>query len=129
MSHLAGVTKMFRFKLDENLPVGLVSDLLSAGYDATSVHGEGMSGSPDPHVLSRCQAEGRILITLDLDFSDIRAYPPDQHVGIIVLRPSSQAVPEIRSLLAKVLPALKVEVIEHRLWIVEESRLRIRGGS
>ena len=120
---------MSKFKLDENLPVGLVSELLSAGYDATSVYSEGMSGSPDPHVLAACQAEGRVLITLDLDFSDIRAYPPDQHVGIIVLRPSSQAGPEIRSLLAKVLPTLKTEVIEHRLWIVEESRLRIRGGN
>jgi predicted nuclease of predicted toxin-antitoxin system len=120
---------MYKFKLDENLPAGLVDDLRQAGHDATSIFAEGMSGTKDPQVLARCQAEGRILITLDLDFSDIRAYPPDQHLGIIVLRPDSQAVPDIRRLLAKLLPALKTEAIEHRLWIVEESRLRIRGGN
>jgi predicted nuclease of predicted toxin-antitoxin system len=120
---------MPRFKLDENLPASLVNDLRMAGYDAASVLGEGMSGSADPDVLSKCQTEGRVLVTLDLDFSDIRAYPPDQHIGIIVLRPSSQAVPEIRRLFSKLLSVLRSEVIEHRLWILEESRLRIRGGS
>lgn len=112
---------MPKFKLDENLPEGLVSVLRAAGYDATSILEEGMSGGTDPHVLSKCQAEGRVLVTLDLDFSDIRAYPPEQYVG--------QAIPKIRGLFSKLLSVLETETVEHRLWILEESRLRIRGGN
>jgi hypothetical protein len=56
---------MPRFKLDESLPASLVNDLRTAGYDATRVLGEGMSGSADPDVLSKCQTEGRVLVTLD----------------------------------------------------------------
>lgn len=37
------VTSMRKFKLDENLPAGLVNDLRVAGYDATSVADEGMN--------------------------------------------------------------------------------------
>jgi predicted nuclease of predicted toxin-antitoxin system len=33
-----------------------------------------------------CTHEGRILLTLDLDFSDIRAYLPEEFPGILVLR-------------------------------------------
>lgn len=54
---------MPKFKLDENLPASLVNDLRNAGYDTASVLGEGMSGSTDPHVLAKCQSEGRVLIT------------------------------------------------------------------
>ena len=35
-----------------------------------------MAGAVDPDVAQACQKEARALVTLDLDFSDIRAYPP-----------------------------------------------------
>lgn len=120
---------MSKFKLDENLPPGLVMNLRAAGYDATSVLDEGLSGSTDADLLAKCRAESRVLITLDLDFSDIRAYPPDQHQGIIVLRPVSQSVPDIRNLISKLATVLETEPVQHRLWIMEETRLRIRGGT
>lgn len=122
------VSPMLRIKIDENLPVGLEADLRAAGHDAASVFAEGLSGTPDQNLLATCNAEGRVLITLDLDFSDLRAYPPEQHKGIIVLRPTSQSVPDVRSLLGKLLPVLQTEAITHRLWIVEEKGIRIRGG-
>ena len=39
---------------------------------------------------SVCVTENRILVTLDLDFSNIRAYPPDEYAGIVVLRLKTQ---------------------------------------
>lgn len=38
-----------KFKLDENLPVDLVSDLRQAGHDADSVPDEGLTGAPRSH--------------------------------------------------------------------------------
>lgn len=119
---------MLKLKLDENLPLDLVADVTAAGYDVTSVYSEGMSGISDPDLLAKCVHEQRILITLDLDFSDLRAYPPHQHRGIIVLRPDGQSVPVIRRLVSRLIPVLAQEPVHQRLWIVEEDRIRIRGG-
>lgn len=67
---------MLRIKLDENLPRRIETALRGLGHDVETAISEGLSGAPDPDVLSACVAEGRILVTLDLDFSDIREYPP-----------------------------------------------------
>jgi predicted nuclease of predicted toxin-antitoxin system len=68
-----------RFKLDENMPVEAAELLRAANYVADTVHDEQLAGHPDPDVALVCQREQRALITLDLDFADIRAYPPDQY--------------------------------------------------
>ena len=72
-----------RAKLDENLPVQAAELLRGAGWTCDTVHDEGLGGADDQAVGAACQAEGRVLFTLDLDFADIRAYPPDQYVGKI----------------------------------------------
>ena len=70
-----------RFKLDENLPAILASDLAQIGHDATTCQTEGIAGSKDAVIAAHAASEGRILITFDLDFSDIRKYPPGTHPG------------------------------------------------
>ena len=64
------------FKVDENLPSDVVSTLRDAGHDADSVLEQNLGGATDI-VLSRvCREDGRTLVTLDVDFADIRTYPP-----------------------------------------------------
>lgn len=41
-----------RFKLDENLPVELASDLRGMGYDVETVYDEGFRGAADPAVVN-----------------------------------------------------------------------------
>ena len=64
-----------RFKLDENLPRRVESTLRDLGHDVQTTLSEGLAGAPDPDLLAACAAEDRVLVTLDLDFADIRAYP------------------------------------------------------
>jgi len=78
------------FKIDENLPGEFVSLLLAAGHSAETVAQENLAGADDEVVVRVCQQENRILLTLDLDFSDIRRYPPASFPGFVVLRPNSQ---------------------------------------
>ena len=52
----------------------------------TQVHDEGLAGHNDRDIWEAATAEGRFLITQDLDFSDIRRYPPGSHAGVLVLR-------------------------------------------
>ena len=75
-----------KFKIDENLPAEFASALRSSDFEADTVGDEGLSGAEDPRVFERCQIDVRILVTLDLDFSNIQAYPPGEHAGIVVIR-------------------------------------------
>jgi len=115
------------FKVDENLPIEIADSLHQAGYDAVTVFEQHLEGSPDSDIASACQAEGRALITLDIDFADIRAYPPAQFPGLIVLRLHRQDKPHVLGVIERLIPLLSSEPLEHLLWIVEETRLRIRG--
>ena len=115
-----------RFKLDENLPRDTVALLRDAGHDVQTVLEERLGGSTDPKVLDVCRTEGRVLITFDLDFSDIRLYPPATHKGIWVLRPQTQSIDSTLTLLKGALRVLKTESTHSRLWIVEPGQVRIR---
>lgn len=116
------------FKVDENLPHEAVAVLAAAGHDVQTVYDEQLNGRPDAEVAAHCQHERRALVTLDLDFSDIRAYPPRDYSGIIVLRPHSQSKRDVLSLLAALVPLLANEPLDGHLWIVSESGVRIRGA-
>src|SRR4051794_20062505 len=115
-----------RFKLDENIPRDAVALFRAASHDVQSVAEEDLEGSPDAQLLDVCRNEARVLITLDLDFADIRVYPPSAHAGIWVLRPSVQNVESILAILRGALELLVTERAEGRLWIVGRDRVRIR---
>ncbi|HET90028.1 MAG TPA: hypothetical protein ENN99_04695 [Chloroflexi bacterium] len=115
------------FKIDENLPVEVADLLRQVGYDAATVLEQHLEGWSDSDIASMCQEEGRVLITLDLDFADIRAYPPAQFPGLIVLRLHKQDKFYVLEAIERLIPLLSSEPLERLLWIVEEMRLRIRG--
>lgn len=116
-----------RFKLDENLPRDVETLLRDAGHNVQTVIEERLGGHADFEVLGACLNEGRVLITLDLDFADIRLYPKGSHSGIWVLRPLLESIENILALMRGALTVLNSEVCENRLWIIEHGRVRIRG--
>ena len=117
-----------KFKLDENLPELVRESLSGLGHDVHTVVEEGLSGARDETVLQACVAEDRILITLDLDFSDIRAYPPGSYPGIWVLRPPKQTFKAIESVVLAGVRLSAVERVHGQLWVIDEKRVRIRDG-
>jgi predicted nuclease of predicted toxin-antitoxin system len=114
-----------RFKLDENIPVDAGEVLRDSGHDVETVLEEHLGGKPDPDVLKAASDENRTFVTLDLDFADIRAYPPSSYPGIWVLRPRAQDIDNVLALLRGALAVLESEEAENRLWIVEPGRVRI----
>ncbi len=116
-----------RFKLDENIPLGLVRTVKRAGYDVETVYSESLAGSRDSTLLDVCRLEKRILITLDLNFASVVNFPPGTHAGIVVLRlkqtgPAATAVAVRRWLLAVKNTPMQLG----SLWIVDDNRIRIR---
>lgn len=119
---------MPRFKVDENLPAELSVLLKSSGHDAVSVLDQHLSGARDDRLAQVCQRERRVLLTLDLDFADIRAYPPAESRGVVVLRLEHQDKAHVIETVRRILPLLEREPTEGRLWIVDERKVRMRGG-
>ncbi len=115
-----------KFKVDENLPVECTQVLCRAGFDAVTAAEQKLSGADDTVLAKHCSQENRILVTLDLDFANIQAYPPKLHSGIVVLRPNSQEKPRLLALLSRLLAVLRERSPEQQLWIVEENRIRYR---
>lgn len=116
-----------RFKIDQNLPTEYAVLLRESGFEADTVDDEGLGGADDSLIAERSRRETRILITLDLGFSDIRSYPPSEHPGIIVIRSKAQDKTTLLSILRRVIVVLQARLPEGQLWMVEADRIRFRG--
>ena len=75
-----------KVKLDENLPLALSSVLSNLGYDVDTVIDEGLAAQDDDAVWHATQQAQRLLVTQDLDFSDIRKFRPGTHCGLVLVR-------------------------------------------
>ena len=114
------------FKIDQNLPAEFDSLLREAGFEAETVDDERLSGADDLQVSERCRAEGQALVSLDLDFSNIKSYPPSAYSGIVVLRSRAQDKITLISLLKRLIPVLLKRSPDKQLWIFERDRIRYR---
>ncbi len=116
------------FKIDENLPVEFAEMLRQTGFEADTVEDEGLTGADDEIVAERCRVERRILVSLDLDFANVREFPPEDHDGLIVLRARQQDKISLLLMFRRVLMALSEHSPSGQLWIVEADRIRQRSG-
>jgi predicted nuclease of predicted toxin-antitoxin system len=116
-----------KFKVDENLPAEHAAILRDEGHEADTVADQQLTGAADSAVFERCQAEERILLTLDLDFGNMQAYPPKFHSGVVVFRSRAQDNLTLIALLKRLLPLLASRSPKQQLWIVEDDRVRYRG--
>lgn len=75
-----------RFLLDANIPRSVLELLLRQGHQAQHVIDTDLVKATDDAIAIRAIADGLTLVTRDLDFADVRRYPPDATPGIVVLR-------------------------------------------
>lgn len=115
-----------QFKLDENLPDDLIAVLAQHGHNAMTAEAQGLAGKSDDVIADVVQAERRCLVTLDLDFANIRQYVPELYSGIIVLRTRLQSRDRILKIFKPVLDLLATENPVGKLWIVEDAGIRVR---
>jgi predicted nuclease of predicted toxin-antitoxin system len=117
-----------KLKIDENLPGECAEILRGGGLEADTVADERLTGAEDSAIAVKSRSEGRVLLTLDLDFANIRAYPPAEYAGIIVLRPKRQDKHSVLALVHRVALILANRAPAGELWIVEPDRIRFRTG-
>ena len=114
-----------RIKLDECVDARLVVPLRQAGHEATTVRDQRLQGIEDPDLFKHCKSEEHVLVTLDLDFSNVLRFPPEQTPGLVVLRGPDDLFPTMRILIRTLVNALATDGPSGRLWIVEPGRVRI----
>ena len=117
-----------RFKIDENLHDDVAEALRAHGHDAQTVFEEGLRGHADPEIAEAARREGRVVVTLDLDFGNIREYPPEQYHGLIVLRVVDQSRRHVLRVMDRVIAVLESTPLEGHLWVVSDGGIRVRPG-
>jgi predicted nuclease of predicted toxin-antitoxin system len=76
-------------KLDENLSRHLSKPLEAEGHKVSTAAQEGMLGRSDSELAAAAARSGMMVFTLDLEFGDLRKYPPGSHAGVVLFRPRS----------------------------------------
>jgi predicted nuclease of predicted toxin-antitoxin system len=87
-----------------------------------------LGAASDERIAAQALQSNAAILTRDLDFADIRRYPPDQYHGIVVLRlPDTAIAQEIVGVLERFLkdPGF-VAALKGRLAIVDVERVRFR---
>lgn len=114
-----------RLKLDENLGRWIEQRCRDAGHDVDTVHDEGLASADDRTIFSAGVAEGRALITLDLDFSNPMRFDPVESAGIAVLRvPAYPTRKDLDEVVETLLTGLDTRDLQGHLWIVRSDRIR-----
>jgi predicted nuclease of predicted toxin-antitoxin system len=114
-----------KLKLDENLGRAAAEIFRTAGHDVETVRDEGLIGSTDVIVVAACRAEGRCLVTLDLDFGNPFVYKPADYPGIAVLRLSSKpSLADLEIACRVLVAALEQNEIVGKLWSVHRGYIR-----
>ena len=100
----------------------------SLGHHAEFARDIELGSATDEQIAEHALQYRAALLTRDLDFADIRQYPPDRYSGIVVLRlPDTAVAEEIAAALKRFLsePGF-IASLAGRLAIVEGDRVRFR---
>jgi predicted nuclease of predicted toxin-antitoxin system len=115
-----------KVKLDENITGAANSLIAQHGHEVHTVVDEGLTGATDSVVIQACRSDERMLVTFDVGFGNLRAYPPGTHPGIVLLRLADQRPDATLDVLRRFLIGHVLDELAGALIIVSDDRVRIR---
>jgi len=84
-----------------------------------------MTGAPDDVVYQTCAAEGRTLVTFDLDFANPFVFDPRRTAGIVVLRlPHMHGPSDVAAVVDQLVGVAADRDVDGALWIISVRGVR-----
>jgi predicted nuclease of predicted toxin-antitoxin system len=115
-----------RFIADMGVSQRVVEWLRQQGHDAIHLRDQGLQRLPNGEIFTKAAAEQRIILTWDLDFTEILALSGTNTVSAVVFRLLNTRSTNVIRRLERVLTTSAQDLIEGAIISVEESRHRVR---
>jgi predicted nuclease of predicted toxin-antitoxin system len=111
-----------RFLADMGVSWKVVEWLRSEGYDAIHLREEQLERLSDPDVFTKAGSERRVILTFDLDFSEIASLSGDPKVSVIVFRLRNTRTPHVIERLSSALTDASDALKTGAVVVVEDAR-------
>jgi predicted nuclease of predicted toxin-antitoxin system len=116
-----------KLKLDENLSRHLKPLLIGLEHDVLTAADENLLSQPDTEIARVAKTEQRMLLTLDIEFADLRKYPPGSHPGVILFRPLSLSPLSVNTFIADFIRRIDLKKLAGCIAVVDPAHVRIRA--
>jgi predicted nuclease of predicted toxin-antitoxin system len=115
-----------RFLADMGVSQRVVTWLQEQGHDATHLRDEGLQKLENGEIFTKAFRESRIILTWDLDFTEIVALSKTSTVSAVVFRLLNTRSDHVIARLERVLAVSAQDLQEGAIISVEEGRHRVR---
>ena len=100
--------------------------LRAADHDAVHLRDEGLIRLADPKIAAKAVAEGKIVLTFDLDFGDILAAAHSGTPSVVIFRLRNQTPAAVNPRLFRVIEDCAAALASGAIVIVEDEGFRVR---
>jgi predicted nuclease of predicted toxin-antitoxin system len=115
-----------KLKLDENLSRHLKPVLIGLGHDVLTAADENLLSHPDTEIAQAAKEEQRMLMTLDVEFADLRKYPPGSHPGVILFRPLSLSPLSVNTFITDFVRRTDLDKLATCVGVVDPVHVHVR---
>jgi predicted nuclease of predicted toxin-antitoxin system len=115
-----------RLLADMGVSMRVVEWLRTSGHEVVHLRDEGLQRLANGDIFQKAYAEGRVVITFDLDFGEIVAASAGQIVSVILLRLHNTHNDHVIQRLETVLNQSSGDLQSGAIIVVEEGRHRVR---
>jgi predicted nuclease of predicted toxin-antitoxin system len=114
-----------RLLTDENISPKVVAHLRHMGFDVLDSKEKLWQGTEDEELINRALLEQRFILTHDSDFGTLAINQGTPCYGILYLRLKNLKSTNVIRACESVFQ-LDVEIHPHTIWVIEDTRIRIR---
>ena len=120
------MSKKIKFLADMGISNKCTAWMQEKGFDITHINDQGLYRMADEDIYQKAKTEGRIILTMDLDFSDIAAANKMKLPSIITFRLSNMSWQNIVFRLSLVIEHYSEALTEGAVISVGDKKIRLR---
>jgi predicted nuclease of predicted toxin-antitoxin system len=115
-----------RLFVDECVYAVTTATLRLWGHDVETAQEAGLSGHDDEELLQYATSQNRVLISIDMDFSNALRFVPSSHSGIIILKIRPSTIDNVHHVLKQFFDHYTEDDAHHSLVIADQTKYRVR---